>query len=223
MYDWNVEGTFDWYVRESGLNAVELNSSFYRLPFRNQVAAWSKKSASLRWAVKVHRYVTHMARLSDKALEFWERFSNRFEPLEDKIDFYLIQLPPSFALSDGALERIRKFLKVAGDPSRVAIEFRNPSWFSLGSNELCQMVDGAVVVSVDSPQGTWVANCGGTIYMRLHGRASWYWHDYSASELEEIARLVMSLKPSRVYAFFNNDHWMLKNAREMLKLLASLC
>ncbi len=46
------------------------------------------------------------------------------------------------------------------------------------------------------------------------GRSSWYAHDYSYEELVEVAR--------RVYVFFNNDHWMLGNARTMLKLLREL-
>lgn len=63
LYDWNLDSTFDWYVRNSGLNAVELNASFYRFPFRNQVTSWTRKGSGLRWAVKVHRYITHVKRL----------------------------------------------------------------------------------------------------------------------------------------------------------------
>ncbi|RLF12723.1 MAG: DUF72 domain-containing protein, partial [Thermoprotei archaeon] len=29
LYDWNLDGSLDWYVKNSGLNAVELNASFY--------------------------------------------------------------------------------------------------------------------------------------------------------------------------------------------------
>ncbi|MEM2358961.1 MAG: DUF72 domain-containing protein, partial [Nitrososphaerota archaeon] len=28
LYDWNSGGTLDWYLANSGLNAVELNASF---------------------------------------------------------------------------------------------------------------------------------------------------------------------------------------------------
>jgi len=34
MYGWNEKQSVDWYVANSGLNAVELNASFY--PFRIQ-------------------------------------------------------------------------------------------------------------------------------------------------------------------------------------------
>ncbi|MEM4913906.1 MAG: DUF72 domain-containing protein, partial [Desulfurococcaceae archaeon] len=60
LYDWNEGASLDWYVEESGLNAVELNASFYRFPFRNQVKGWSIKGSTLRWSVKVHRSITHL-------------------------------------------------------------------------------------------------------------------------------------------------------------------
>ena len=37
-YGWNKGGNLDWYLRNSHLNAVELNASFYRFPNRNQIA-----------------------------------------------------------------------------------------------------------------------------------------------------------------------------------------
>jgi uncharacterized protein YecE (DUF72 family) len=30
FYSWNPDGSFDWFSRFSGLNAVELNMSFYK-------------------------------------------------------------------------------------------------------------------------------------------------------------------------------------------------
>ncbi|MEM4503151.1 MAG: DUF72 domain-containing protein, partial [Ignisphaera sp.] len=52
LYDWNIDGTLDWYLQNSRLNAVELNASFYRFPFRNQVSSWVKKTSiyGIRWA-----------------------------------------------------------------------------------------------------------------------------------------------------------------------------
>jgi len=49
MYSWNKGGNFDWYIQNSNLNAVELNASFYRFPFPNQIIGWSKKGRNLRW------------------------------------------------------------------------------------------------------------------------------------------------------------------------------
>jgi uncharacterized protein YecE (DUF72 family) len=72
---------------------------------------------------------------------------------------------------------------------------------------------------VDSPQATWIASSNGIIYLRLHGRGVWYGYDYSERELEELAKRIEGLSPEKTYVFFNNDHWMLGNARMMLRLL----
>ncbi|RLI98826.1 MAG: DUF72 domain-containing protein, partial [Candidatus Aenigmatarchaeota archaeon] len=59
-YGWNPNG-FDWYIKNSGLNSVELNASFYRFPFPNQVKSWARKTKefnpSLRWSIKVNRLI----------------------------------------------------------------------------------------------------------------------------------------------------------------------
>jgi len=56
----------------------------------------------------------------------------------------------------------------------------------------------------------------------LHGRGAWYVYEYSEEELRELARKVVELSPTRVYAFFNNDHWMLENALQMLEMLRNI-
>lgn len=219
MYDWNRGGSLDWYVRESGLNAVELNASFYRLPFKNQVLSWARKGEYLRWAIKIHRFITHYARLSEKAITFWNKFRDVFEQLDEKIDFYLLQLPPSYNYTMDSLDRIKKFIEKTGIPDRMAIEFRHSSWFMIDKNELCEELMGAILVSIDSPDYTYYTVCHGTIYLRLHGRSSWYLHEYSEEELIDIVNKIVDLKPSRVYVFFNNNHWMLDNARLMKNIL----
>lgn len=220
MYDWNEGGTLDWYVERSGLNAVELNASFYRFPFPSQVKSWAVKGAKLRWAVKVHRSITHVRRMGGSALDVWGRFRERFAPLDNLVDFYLFQLPPSFAASGESERRLRAFAEACELEWRMAVEFRHESWFGGRGLELCEEL-GATFVSVDSPIGTWVASSNGIVYLRLHGRGAWYAYEYSGEELEELARRVLELSPTRVYVFFNNDHWMLGNALEMLEILRS--
>ena len=75
------------------------------------------------------------------------------------------------------------------------------------------------VVSVDSPQTTWIVSSNGIVYLRMHGREEWYAYDYSEEELREIAEKIVELNPREVYVFFNNNHWMLGNAKLMLKIL----
>ena len=218
LYSWNLGSSLDWYVENSGLNAVELNASFYRYPSEKQIRSWVSKGSSLRWAVKINRSVSHVYRLREKSIESWRRFRELFEPMKRLIDFYLLQLPPSYVYSDDHVERIRRFLREASE-SRIAIEFRHETWFELNKEYLCSEFRGSVIVSVDSPERTWFIDCEGIVYLRLHGRTAWYLHEYTREELEEITEEIASLDPDKVYVFFNNNHWMLSNAREMLKLL----
>jgi uncharacterized protein YecE (DUF72 family) len=217
MYDWNPDG-FEWYLRSSGLNAVELNMSFYRFPRRSQVERWARLSRSrLRWAVKVHQSITHWSRLGGRAVELMRRFLEVFKPLDTAIDFYLLQLPPSFTRTGSSIDRLVAFVRSIGLGSRLAVEFRHSSWFSESTVDLCREL-GVTVVSIDSPDATWIVASSDTVYLRLHGRTTWYAHDYSSEELRELLERALSLKPKRLYVFLNNDHWMLSNAHLVVKL-----
>ncbi|RLG46838.1 MAG: DUF72 domain-containing protein, partial [Thermoproteota archaeon] len=79
-YGWNPDG-LPWYARESGLNAVELNYSFYRFPTRERAEAWAREGSGLRWSIKVSRAVTHRRRMKGEALPLWERFREAVSPL----------------------------------------------------------------------------------------------------------------------------------------------
>ena len=200
-----------WYVENTGFNAVELNASFYRFPFRNQVKGWSKYR--IRWAVKVHRIVTHVKRLKD--FSTWQKFEELMSPLNP--DFYLFQLPPNFKFSEESLERVKRFEEVVGE--RMAVEFRDREWYER-VNDLG--LRRATVVSIDSPIGVFIVKNTDTVYLRMHGRTEWYWYEYSEEELREVAERVVSLSPKKVYVFFNNDLWMLENGRQMMAILKGL-
>lgn len=221
LYDWNEGATLDWYVEESGLNAVELNASFYRFPFRNQVRSWSVKGQKLRWSIKVHRSITHTRRLGEKALDIWIRFADLFKVMDKLVDFYLFQLPPTYSCKDENLRRVEQFNEKTGLGVRMAVEFRHESCFTQKTVKWAEDI-GVTLVSVDAPIATWVVSSRGTVYLRVHGRISWYGHDYSEEELRELVQRVSELSPKRVYVFFNNDHWMLANARLMKNLLEEL-
>ncbi|MCS7139594.1 MAG: DUF72 domain-containing protein [Candidatus Nezhaarchaeota archaeon] len=221
LYDWNVNGTLDWYVRFSGLNAIELNASFYRFPFPSQVTSWAKRGMNLRWAVKVNRLITHIKRLREDSLSTWIKFKRLFESMDRLIDFYLFQLSPNFKKTSENVRRLELYAKETGLESRFAVEFRDESWFNDETTRLCEKL-GITIVSIDAPIGTWISKSSDAIYVRMHGRGIWYAYDYSRDELESVAENVALLKPRRVYVFFNNDHWMLNNARLMLNVLVKL-
>lgn len=221
LYDWNLDGSLDWYVKYSNLNAVELNASFYRFPFRNQVISWSRKSKNLRWVIKVHRSITHYRKLSKESYSIWLKFYNLFSPLDPYIDFYLFQLPPSYVKNDRNIEKLKLFSRKTGLKQRFAVEFRHKSWFNNETIKFCKDL-GVTVVSIDSPLGTWITKSNSAVYLRIHGRETWYAYDYEYNELFEVAKKIADLAPERIYVFFNNNHWMLKNAKIMKEIFKSI-
>jgi uncharacterized protein YecE (DUF72 family) len=215
-YDWNRGGTLDWYLENSRLNAVELNASFYRFPFKNQIAGWARKGAELRWCVKVHRFVTHQYKFNESAREVWQKFLDLFSPLDPSVDYYLFQAPPLLA----DIERLLRFFNGLPLLEKCVLEIRNRKLLS--DDTACRKLQDCLpVVSVDSPDTRNRIFDSDIIYMRMHGREDWYRHDYTQEELEETAGLIRRTGAGKVYLFFNNDHSMLENAQRMRGLFRS--
>jgi len=219
MYSWNPDG-FDWFIKNSGLNAIELNASFYRFPFPNQVKSWKRKTEqfnpSLRWSIKVNRLITHVFKFSERTLSTWKKFENLFKPLSEHVDFFLFQLPPS--LTSKFAPKLERFIKKVKLNEKFALEVRNMSWFDEKWIEWASKF-GITWVSVDAPDFPLeVYSSNGIVYERMHGRFAWYSHYYTDEELKEVEEKILKIKPRKVYVFFNNDHAMLENARRMLGL-----
>ena len=219
-YSWNPDG-LDWYIKNSGLDTVELNMSFYRIPYQNMVKGWARKGKDLLWSVKVNRLITHVHRLNEKSYRIWNWFRDRFKPLEDtgNLKYYLFQLPPSAKPSDDLLDRLKRFAQMTRLGPRFALEGRNEDWFSDDIVSWARRL-GITLVSVDAPDlPRCIMNSNGHIYLRIHGRYSWYSYDYSENELKEIRDRILSVgNVLSAYIYFNNDHAMLHNARAMRKL-----
>src|SRR5438067_1444807 len=90
-------------------DTVEVNTTFYRLPKRDAVAAWVDQTPQgFVFAVKASRYLTHIKRLRDLG-DGIARFYERIEPLRDagRLGPVLWQLPANFHRDD---ERLDKWL-----------------------------------------------------------------------------------------------------------------
>lgn len=217
MYSWNKGGSLDWFLENSGLNSVELNASFYRFPFPNQVKSWATKGARLRWTIKVNRLITHQFKFSERSFSIWQKFVELFRPLEASIDFYLFQLPP--AMKASMAPKLETFAKRSELGNKFALEVRNTDWFSEKWIEWAKRL-GITWVSIDSPDFPLdVFNTSGIVYERIHGRNSWYSHNYTDKELAEIKQKILAMKPKKAYVYFNNDSNMRKNAVRMLEIL----
>jgi len=212
-YNWNEGNSLEWYVNHSGLNAIELNMSFYRFPYPNMVKSWFKKGKQLAWVIKVHRSITHLKKLNKDSYILFKNFQNIFKPLEDCIHYYLLQLPPRF----NNIDVLDLFIDECGC-EKLCVEFRNQSLFNDEIMKWGKKKD-ILIVSIDSPNLPGMIMSDRIIYERIHGRTSWYSHDYSKEELLEIKNRITRGNPKKVYVFFNNDHAMLENGRVMYSLL----
>ncbi|MBU5557767.1 MAG: DUF72 domain-containing protein [Candidatus Aenigmatarchaeota archaeon] len=217
QYGWNPEGSLDWYVANSGLNAIELNASFYRFPFPNQIKTWAIKGRDLRWSIKVNRLVTHVFKLGDRGLTIWKKFEKLFMPMDKLIDFYLFQMPPSY--SEAMIDKTENFFKKTKLGERFALEIRHRTWFYPESIQWAKEL-GMTWVSIDSPDFPRdIYRTSNSVYVRMHGRTGWYFHNYSAAELQDVAKRALAAKPRKVYVFFNNNHAMLANGQTIFKIL----
>ena len=214
-YNWNHGNSLEWYVNESGLNAIELNMSFYRFPYSNMIKSWVRKGPNLAWVIKIHRSITHFKKLNKESYSIFKKFKQLFVPLEEKIHYFLLQLPPKF----NNIEKLEKFIEECGN-EKLSIEFRNSSMYT---DEIVQWgkKQGVLLVSIDAPKMPNKIISKSVIYERIHGRTGWYTHDYSNEELFEIKERIIFNNPKKVYVFFNNNHDMLKNATMIYKMFKS--
>jgi uncharacterized protein YecE (DUF72 family) len=216
-YKWNQTRRLDWYAAKSGLNAVELNASFYRYPPAKTVEKWATKGKNLRWSIKVNRLFTHTYKFNEAAISRWQNFQQLFAPLESVTDFFLFQLPPKTTPHSASI--IERFIQKTGIEGKIALEARNQQWFTPEWTSWARDV-GVVWVSVDAPDlPREVVNLEGRVYLRMHGRTAWYIHRYTDKELKEVAAKIAKANPTGAYVFFNNNTAMLENAREMLRKL----
>ncbi len=202
--------------------AVEINSSFYRLPEMATLLAWKEATPDrFVFAFKASRYLTHMKKLADAGGAL-ATMLERARLLGPQLGPVLFQLPPKWRVD---VNRLRQFLAILPEDLRVAFEFRDPAWFSDAVYESLR----------DSGAGFCIYDLGGTTspqiltadlaYVRLHGPGGPYQGLYNSAALSGWAESISAWNAEGrdVYCFFDNDEhgYATRNARELKTLLAS--
>jgi uncharacterized protein YecE (DUF72 family) len=188
-------------------DSVEVNTTFYRLPRRESVAAWVEATPpTFLFAVKASRYLTHMKRLTDLERGV-ERFYERIDPLvrSPKMGPVLWQLPENFHRNDERLDSALASLP----PGRHCFEFRHPSWFCEEVYALLRERGAALVIG-DHPERRFQTHelTADWTFIRFHYGSRGRGGNYSERELQEWAARIEGWRGSAdVYAYFNND-WM---------------
>jgi uncharacterized protein YecE (DUF72 family) len=171
------------------LDAVEINSSFYRPHQRKTYERWTRSTpAGFQFAVKVPKAMTHERRLVDCGA-LLDRFVAEVTGLGDKLGVLLVQLPPKSAFEARVADQFFRDLRTRID-TPVACEPRHASWFApemdgwLAERRIARVAaDPAPVTGAGDPGG-W----NGLRYYRWHGSPRIYFSDYDAAALASLKR-----------------------------------
>ncbi|MRW84915.1 DUF72 domain-containing protein [Pseudoduganella sp. FT26W] len=183
------------------LNAVEINSSFYRPHQPQTYARWAGSVPDdFRFSIKLPKTITHERRLKDIAA-LLDQFAAEAGTLGSKLGCVLVQLPPSLALdmavADDFLQRLRGRFDCM-----LACEARHGSWFGDDASALLQRHRVTRVIA-DPPAGQpgpYVATTDDA-YVRLHGSPRMYYSSYDESYLAGVAAW---LKERNGWCIFDN-------------------
>lgn len=183
---------------------VELNNSFYRLPEKSSFEHWRDQTPTdFVMAVKMSRFLTHIKRLGEPA-DPVRLFLERASGLGQKLGPVLIQLPPNLRATP---ERLAETLDCFPNTVRIAVEFRDDSWYVEPVRSVLDR-HGAALCLADSPHRktpAWrTADWG---FVRFHeGRATPH-PCYDERALDTWAKRIASLWPAEadVFCYFNND------------------
>lgn len=220
-------------------NAVEVNSTFYRIPPPHTTAAWVKLTpAGFRFALKLTQSFTHQRDVIPAASDV-EAFHQGAVPLREagKLGPLLIQFPWSFRYSPASADWLARLADTFSDYDRF-IEVRHASWATPDALETISRCGG--YCNIDQPRlnqclGPTEYARGQRAYVRLHGRnaAAWfaeglppferYNYLYSEEEIcEWVDRLNRIAKQAREVYVFANNHFRGQGPANALELRALL-
>lgn len=174
------------------LNAVEINSSFYK---PHQPATYARWAGSVpddfRFAVKLPRSISHDQRLVavDALLA---AFADQANTLAGKLGCILVQLPPSLKLDSAVADTFFTALRQRFHCA-LACEARHGSWFTAEGTALLRQ-HGVTRVIADPPAGSpgeFVPTTD-AVYARLHGSPRMYYSSYADAYLDQVAAYIAS-------------------------------
>lgn len=190
--------------------SVEINSSFYKLPMASTVGKWADMvPEDFRFTFKLWKEITHNKGLifePDHVFKFFDVINRA----EGRRGCVLIQFPPSLGV-----DHIRQFQSLlvnlkdatAQLPWRLAVEFRNASWYKQDVYDLLYDWDvGMVMHDMISSAAPFREPEQDFVYLRFHGPERGYRGSYADEYLEEYAEYINGwLDDGKdVFTYFNN-------------------
>jgi uncharacterized protein YecE (DUF72 family) len=178
----------------SYFNCVEINSSFYKPHRLTTYVRWADSvPPEFRFSAKLPKLITHERRLV-ACEEAVMQFCAAVAGLQDKLAVLLVQLPPSLAFDQRAVEATFSLLR-SSLSARIVCEARHLSWFQPEVDRLFSELGVTRVVAdpaIDTARRP-VTVAGQFSYLRLHGQPRVYYSSYAPVYLAELAE---RLKPA---------------------------
>jgi uncharacterized protein YecE (DUF72 family) len=207
--------------------AVEINSTFYRLPRVSTAQKWRSEAdavnRSFEFTVKAYQGITHRHRFTGESVSLFDQLKEICRALRASVLLY--QSPASFRPSEISVQAMRSFFKAIKREELVLAWEPRGMWYDDPGliAELCQ--ECRLVHCVDPFRNDALAFGEAKIaYFRLHGfgRPSMYHYDFSEEELHRLHSILKSLPASvhQDYVFFNNVSCY-RNGLEFVELLES--
>jgi len=191
-------------------NSVEINSSFKKVPRASTIERWAASvPKNFQFTFKCPGGITHIKEL----IFVPEDVTNFFQVINavgKNKGCLLVQFPGKLNIEyTKPLEKLLKIIRQT-DPKnqwKVAIEFRNVSWYHQDIYDLLQANSMSMVLH-DMPSSAPLLTGGKSdfVYVRFHGTDKGYRGSYSDEVLLTYAQFIKTWKNEGkdVYVYFNN-------------------
>ena len=237
------EEWLNYYEKELGFNALEVNYTYYTLPSSRSLGGMDRKtSPDFQFVIKAFRGMTHEIKRPGTSTfidnkDVFKSFLSALDPLihAGKLGCVLAQFPYSFYPRPSNLEYLEFFKEEMGTIP-LTVEFRNRKWLTRKTLQFLEdhcmgycIVDEPKLHSLVPFHPDATSPIG---YFRFHGRnKNWfnvptsvrYDYLYSPDELCEFKDPIIQIaeKTQKVFIFFNNCHAgsAAQNARMLMELL----
>lgn len=199
--------------------SLEINRSFYRLPARENFAAWREQTPEgFMFAVKASRFITHMKKLKEPEATL-PPLLDAIDGLGDKLGPLLFQLPPNWHANPA---RLRAFLQLIPKGLKVAFELRDPSWHTAEIADLLAEFNAAFCIYDIGGFASPRLVTADFVYLRLHGPGAPYCGRYGKAALADWAGWLKLQNVDQGYVYFDNDEagFAVQDALELKEMLA---
>ena len=194
----------------SVFNAVEIDSSFYRIPNQFMISQWKKSTSDdFLFSPKFPKKITHELKLQN-ASDTLSYFSKTLAGLGAKLGPMVVQLPPSFKYDSGVKD-LESFVGELKTGFRYAMEFRHKSWFRPETYELLRSNNIAMCWSINQYVNSPIELTSNFIYNRMVGedRAITNFGETQRDTSKEMKQMSDAIKSSigsvdDAFVFFNN-------------------